>query len=658
MTENVLGWDKDLSQARAQEMYERIFTMKFLPPGRGLWCMGTPVTEERGLFAALNNCAFISTENVASNFSEPFGFTMDASMLGVGVGFDTKGAGQVEIRKPSRANTVTWTVPDSRDGWVESVQVLLQSYVKDSNKTEAVVFDYSLIRPEGQLIKGFGGTSSGAGPLKLLHESIRQALDPLDGKPLTVTAIVDLMNLIGRCVVSGNVRRTAEIAFGDAESTEYIELKDYDVNPARAEFGWTSNNSVFARLGMDYSEVVKRVRKNGEPGFAWLDNMRNFGRMNGTPDTRDWRAGGGNPCLEQTLESHELCCLVETFPHHHESIEDYEKTLESAFLYAKTVTLGKTHWPKSNRVMLRNRRIGCSMSGIAQFIAARGLHDLREWADRGYAHVQASDEKFSEEFAIPRSIKTTCIKPSGTVSLLAGATPGMHAPESRFYVRRLRIAKDNAIIEPIMMAGYHVEQDVTDPKTLVVSFPIDSGSGVRTSRDVGMWEQLSIAAFLQKYWADNQVSCTVTFDDATEGDSLAQALDIYQYQLKGVSFLPRVEHGAYAQMPYEEISQEQFLEMSDGLKPLNLTPLVEYDTSQTSTAADVVAENDEVLPSPKVPSASSEEAKNLFAQVGFAQDIPDSFCEACVIPDSPNNAFDLKQDEQGGVSSVKRVSLG
>ena len=258
---------------------------------------------------------------------------------------------------------------------------------------------------------------------------------------------------------------------------------------------WHSNNSVFATLGMDYGPVVDKVVKNGEPGFAWLENMQQFSRMRGEPDHKDHRAGGGNPCLEQTLESYELCCLVETFPSNHESFDDFRRTLkvcaracvallslcttglwlwvwmcvcgcvwlcvaatlmrggmqcvQYAYLYAKTVTLGTTHWPATNRVMLRNRRIGCSLSGIAQFVASKGgctrtgqvlwcaflsvdpswvvvcdtgLHNLQQWAEDGYDAIQHYDKLYSDWLAIPRSIKTTCIKPSGTVSLVAGCT--------------------------------------------------------------------------------------------------------------------------------------------------------------------------------------------------------------------------------------------
>eukprot|EP00002_Diphylleia_rotans_P019558 TRINITY_DN3778_c0_g5_i1.p1 TRINITY_DN3778_c0_g5~~TRINITY_DN3778_c0_g5_i1.p1 ORF type:complete len:651 (+),score=106.40 TRINITY_DN3778_c0_g5_i1:72-2024(+) len=460
-----LGWNARRAQRSAQEMYSRIFSLKFLPPGRGLWAMGSPLTEERGLYAALNNCAFVSTEHLKDEPHKPFSFLMDASMLGVGVGFDTKGAGTTTVRGPNSAKpTSTYIIPDSREGWVESVAYLIDSYF---SKTSGIMqFDYSRIRPKGLPIRGFGGVSSGHEVLKELHESIREILNREIGKPISATAIVDVMNLIGRCVVAGNVRRTAEIAFGDPDSEEFLDLKNYDVNPQRMDYGWTSNNSVFARLGMDYKKVCERVRINGEPGFAWLENMQAYGLMDGLPDYRDFRAMGGNPCLEQTLESYELCCLVETFPTHHDDLDDFCKTLKYAYLYAKTVTLGKTHWPETNRVMLRNRRIGCSMSGIAQFVTGigkrksepgvTGIHELRDWCTVGYQYIQEYDKRFSDWLAIPRSIKTTSIKPSGTVSLLAGVTPGMHYPESRFYIRRVRLSAESNLIQPLKEAGYNV----------------------------------------------------------------------------------------------------------------------------------------------------------------------------------------------------------
>ena len=566
MQQQQLGWDSVFAQKSAQDMFARIFSMKFLPPGRGLWAMGSPLTEDRMSFAALNNCAFVSTRDVRHEGSQPFCFLFDAALLGVGVGFDTLGAGTMTVKLPGLPFTAPYAVPDSREGWVESVRLLLDAYFCG---TPLPTFDYSHVRPAGAPIKGFGGLAAGPGPLRTLHADIHAVLMPLINLPLSVTAIVDLMNLIGRCVVCGS-RQTAEIAFGDPDSKEYVDLKNYAVNPHRAGYGWTSNNSVFARVGMDYTDVCSRIAQNGEPGFAWLENMQAFGRMSEPANHKDARAMGGNPCLEQTLESYELCCLVETFPANHESLEDYKRTLESAYLYAKTVTLGSTHWPLTNQVLLRNRRIGCSMSGVAQFVAARGIHALKTWCEEGYNLIQHCDKTYSDWLAVPRSIKTTCIKPSGTVSLLAGATPGIHFPEARYYIRRVRLSVHSELLPSLREAGYHIEPDAVDATNkVVVSFPVDIGKGVRTTKDVSMWEQLSLAAFMQRYWADNQVSCTVTFDPATEGPQLPHALQSFQYQLKGISFLPKQPLGAYAQMPYEEITETQYVALTRNLRPLS-----------------------------------------------------------------------------------------
>ena len=903
-----LGWRAYQAQRSAQEMYTRMFQMKFLPPGRGLWAMGTPITEERNLYAALNNCAFVSTANLKEDLAKPFTFLMDASMLGVGVGFDTVGAGQLTVKGPNeKRGTETFVIPDTREGWVESVRILLESYFLG---TATLKFDYSNIRGAGEPIKTFGGISAGYKPLEELHDALRKTLSQEIGSPLSITAIVDIQNHIGKAVVAGNVRRTAEIVFGDPHSQEYLDLKNYNKNPKRADYGWTSNNSIFAELGMKYHDVCERVRLNGEPGFAWLENMRGYSRMKNGPDNKDHRAVGGNPCilgstliavadgrnavridelvdteypvytidstgkitirtaqktwktreqtevirvvldddssfvctpdhlvmlrngtyveaqnlesgislkpfnstksekgyrnilgsgkrasgrrqyrlilenagidvnskthavhhknyektndrienleiishkehnqrhlllknpmwnkntakkvsetrkrlgigkgesnpmygkthtkatkqkigtksyqnwqnqrelmveairkgmdlearekislsrkkelvkvicpvchaiklllpakakkfvtcshscsnihrslvknegwnhtvkrvefagyedvydiyvkdthnfgiitssedskfvvssgifihncLEQTLESYELCCLVETFPNNHDDIEDYLRTLKFAYLYAKTVTLGKTHWPETNRVMLRNRRIGCSVSGIQQFVARRGLHQFRDWLERGYKTIQDWDKMYSDWLAIPRSIKTTSVKPSGTVSIVAGATPGLHWPQSRFHIRRIRLSNVSPLIPKLQKAGYHIEKCVgSEDTTAVVEIPVDIGDGVRPIKEVSMWEQLSMAAFMQKYWEDNQVSATITFHPEHEGHEIEHALDYFQYQLKGISFLPNMEEGAYQQMPYEKIDETEYKKRVSKLKKLH-----------------------------------------------------------------------------------------
>jgi ribonucleoside-triphosphate reductase len=407
---NRLKWNEEKAQRSAQEMFDRIFNMKFMPPGRGFWAMKPDLLEKVG-GAALNNCAFVSTENIDKSIEEatkPFEFLMDMSMLGVGVGFDVKGAGKIIVNKSEIDEAIEFIIPDTREGWVESVKILIKSYFEGKHQP---VFNYSEIRPFGAPIKTFGGVSSGYEPLKKVHDDIRQVLDKNANLPITERSIVDIMNMIGVCVVAGNVRRTAEIVFGTSE--EFMDLKNYEKNPERAMYGWTSNNSIFAELGQDYSPAASRTAANGEPGYAWLENMKNYSRMKDKPDFKDLKVAGGNPCLEQSLESYELCCLVETYPIHHESLEDYERTLKFAYLYAKTVTLVPTHNEDTNEVMLRNRRIGLSQSGIAQFIDKKGIHEYKKWCEKGYETVQYYDKVYADWFKIPRSVKTTSVKFSG-----------------------------------------------------------------------------------------------------------------------------------------------------------------------------------------------------------------------------------------------------
>lgn len=567
--ERGLPWSEHKAIKSAEEMYDRMFNMKFLPPGRGLWAMGSSITEERGLYAALNNCSFVSTENITEDYAKPFVFLMDMSMLGVGVGFDTKGAGKMSVLGPNKKRQKEiYIIPDTREGWVNSVEFLIDSYFKG---TSIVDFDYSQIRKEGVPIKGFGGISSGATPLIELHSKLREILDKQTGEVLSVTTIVDIMNLIGKCVVSGNVRRTAEIAFGEYSSEEYLDLKNYKINPHRDQYGWTSNNSIFAERGMDYTNVAERTRLNGEPGYAWLENMKRFSRMRALEDNKDYRAAGGNPCLEQTLESYELCCLVENFPNRHDTLEDFLRTLKFSYLYAKTVTLAETHWSETNRVMLRNRRIGCSVSGIAQFLAKRGIGELKTWLEDGYDIIQKHDTIYSDWLCVPKSIKTTSVKPSGSVSLLAGATPGVHFPISQYYIRRMRLGVTSELVPILKKSGFHVEPAYGNEKTtVVVEVPVDTGDNIRSDENVTMWEKLCLAAFMQRYWADNQVSCTVTFDPNSEGKDIAFALDYFQWCLKGISFLPRSKN-VYKQMPYESITKKRYQQLTKKIKKLDFT---------------------------------------------------------------------------------------
>jgi adenosylcobalamin-dependent ribonucleoside-triphosphate reductase len=560
-----LEWNDSKAQRTAKEAYDRLFELKWTPPGRGLWMMGTKFVEEKTA-AGLFNCAFRSTRDLSAKGGYLFAWMMDALMLGIGVGFDTEGEGSLTIKEPEYTKDVH-IIDDSREGWVNSIHILLDGFFFGRRIPK---FDYSAIRQEGAPIHGFGGTSSGYKPLKELHNNLIELYSSKSGDPISSVDIVDTENLIGRCVVAGNVRRSAALAMGSHDDRLYLEMKNDQEKLYHHR--WGSNNSFNAKVGMDYTWHAQQSQVNGEPGYIWLDNARTRGRFKDGERLDDINVAGFNPCVEQQLEDAELCCLVETFPAKHENLEDYLRTLKIAYLYGKTITLSNTHWPETNAKMLKNRRIGLSQSGVVQAFTKHGRRQMYGWCDDAYKYVNELDEEYSNWLCIPKSVRTTSIKPSGTVSLLNGSTPGIHFPESEYYIRRVRFSTDSEVLARLEKAGYNIEEDSYSPNTMVVDFPVHEPYFIKGKKDVSMWEQLEIAAQYQYYWADNSVSVTVTFTDA-EAPQLKDALEMYETRLKAVSFL-RYEQTGYKQAPYEPITKKEFEEMNK-----KITPIQRMDTN-------------------------------------------------------------------------------
>lgn len=944
-----LPWDAYKAQISAQKMFDKMWNFKFLPPGRGLWIMGTSIISKMGS-AALNNCATVSTKNIDKDFAEPFAWACDMLMLGVGVGYDTLGTGKVKICYPSFVYTgITegrdagycykkdpYIIPDTREGWVESVRLLLESY----QSGRYIEFDYSQIRPAGTPIKGFGGTASGPEPLRQGHESIRKLLDSYRNRLLDSVGITDIMNYIGKFVVAGNVRRSAELATGSIDDMDFIQMKDYEKYPEECkDRRWMSNNSVMANPTSDFSKIINNITKNGEPGIIFLDNCREYGRIKdsrrnnrhpkfddcvgvnpcvtkdtwvmtadgpkqvldligpkdyvqkylvgnkvysgtnfystGIKDTfllktkegfsvkltknhrilttNDWKEAGdllpgdkivldnhrvfdglawgefsgreegylighllgdgtfnegrailavwlqegeqsvidyinqiseefvtrsdfkglykvttvnnidqfrlsckaltelalsydvkqghktitdkieksssefhrgllgglfdtdgsvqgtqekgvsirlsntdtnlleraqrmllrfgitssiysrreeyqrllpdgkggsklynckqfyelvisndsvivfydnipiknssklnkletaiktyvripnkskfectfqelipfgteevydvtvedihrfdGNGlvlhnCAEMTLQDKEMCCLVETFPANHDSVEEYLDTLKYAYLYAKSVTLLPTHCESTNQVMLRNRRIGTSQSGIQQAIKKFGIQKyLNDFCDKGYETIDYWDTIYSRWLGVPTSLKISTVKPSGTISLLAGATPGVHCTHSEFYLRTVRIAASSPLVNILRKANFRIEESVTDSRTLVVYFPVKESNFTKSKYDISLWEQMTLVKELQYYWSDNSVSCTITFKPE-EAKDLKSAIEYFAPYTKTLSFLPLDNHN-YEQAPYQTITEKEYIEYSSSLKELDFNTNVE-----------------------------------------------------------------------------------
>lgn len=566
--ENSRPWDESKAKVSALEMYDLIFNMKFLPPGRGLDCMRYDLIKAKGA-AVLNNCGFVSTKY---NIVDAACWLMDMLALGVGVGFDTLGVGVKYNPNPTVDSDWTYVVNDSREGWVDCVNTILLSYFQDLLLPGKI--DYSKIRAKGSPLNTIGGTASGPEPLEELISSVHELLKKHNGA-VNSELIVDLMNLIGRCIVAGNKRRSAEIAFGTDEvfynlknPAAYPEFIDANGNwnhPTR----WASNNSGQLLVDDDINIIAKHITDGNELGILWLDNAQAYSRMAEAPDHKDRAALGSNPCAEQTLHHKELCCLVEVFPSRHSDYYELQHTLKYAYLYAKSVSLGETHCEETNQVIRSNRRIGCSLSGIVPAIEKFGYHEfVWNYCNRGYKYIQALDDRYSTWLAVNRSIKTTSVKPSGTVSKLPGVAPGVHWPHSEYYFNVIRFATDSPFIEKLQAAGYRcVDLSPNEPNTTAVYFPVREENFDRCKSEVPLREKVELVADIQRYWSDNQVSATFDFSDE-EAEQIPFILEQYKTKLKSATFLKR-SNKMFKHMPMQEITEKEYWEYTKKLSPIS-----------------------------------------------------------------------------------------
>jgi ribonucleoside-triphosphate reductase len=562
----VLSYGGRFTKQEAETAFEYIYTLKCTPPGRMLWQLGTSTVDRIG-GDSLANCWGISVKDIDS-----FCFAFDELMLGGGVGFSIMPSHVYKLPEVKTgvaihrrdANDVDFIVPDNREGWVELLRRVLRSFFETGRG-----FSYSThcIRSKGERIKGFGGVASGPADLVKGINQIVTVLVGRGGKHLRPIDALDIMNIIGSIVVSGNVRRSAQLALGAADDPEYLQAKMW----AKGVPNWRSmsNNSVAKGKFKGFpDDFWAGYRGEGEPyGLVNLDLMRSYGRLVDGKDYRpDYDAVVPNPCAEQSMEDGECCDLFELFLPRLKDRKEFVTAAKIGYKICKTVLQLPFSWAKTQAVVTKNQRMGISVSGFCQsdFVA--------DDYETVYREVERLDERYSKRIGANKSIKLTTVKPSGTVSLLAGVTPGVHPAFSRYYIRRIRFSANDPIVTACRDAGYHVEPQfgfdgTPDFDTQIVSFPVDVGEKTLVAAQVSAVDQLEKQKFLQTYWSDNNVSVTVYYKDGEMPVIKDWLKENYETGVKTVSFLRHSDHG-FKQAPYEEIGKDKFLEMSARTKPL------------------------------------------------------------------------------------------
>jgi len=563
-----LGIGMRMNEDEAEYLYDAVFNLKCTFSGRGLWQLGTKTVERFG-GDSLMNCWACSV----SDPIEPFCFTFNELMLGGGVGFNIQREHVYEIPKVKHDvkivriddKDVDFIVPDNREGWVQLLRRTLEAFFVTGKS-----FSYSTIciRPKGARIKSFGGTASGPEDLCKGITQIASVLKNRVGKKLRTIDCLDIMNIIGSVVVAGNVRRSAMLALGDIDDQLYLDAKNWE-KESIPNWRSMSNNSVVCNKAKYLHDGFWSTYEGGaEPyGLINLNNCRRFGRIvDGTGYRPDPRVIGTNPCGEIPLASEESCNLAEIFLPNIKDVDEFKKVATSMYKVVKAISCLPMIHDSTTEVVKEHHRLGISVSG---FLQSKFVGDSDAF-DAVYKHLEQVDEKYSNVLGCGRSVKLTTVKPSGTVSLMPGVTPGVHPAYAEHYIRRIRMASNDPLIDVCRAHGHLVEPQVRldgsrDMDTMVVSFPVKVPKGTIVAKDVSAVKQLEYARFLQRHWSDNSVSVTVYYRKEELPEIKAWLKDNYDKHVKTVSFLLHSEHG-FEQAPYEEIDAEEYKRMSSSVK--------------------------------------------------------------------------------------------
>lgn len=547
-------------EREAEILFHLFWTGQALPPGRGLWTGGID-----GIPAdARYNCWYTTIYDI-----DDWCWTANQLMLGGGVGV---GLGKLHtlpvVRREPAARFAVWCsdlhpdvnevypdpksylngqtpifqVPDSREGWVEALRAVLDS----AFKAKDLIVDLTDIRARGKPIRTFGGIACGPGPLANLLRSAWGIVRKAAGRRLNSVEALDITNFIGLCIKAGNVRRSALIVLGDAHDQAFRDAKkDTSLILSHRH---TSNNTIVFRSweqirDFDWRELVKDMADNGsgEPGILNLP----LGWQ------RDPGARGVNPCGEQLLHDREACNLAEVFPAKFEEQTNPDLVFRLVTRYCLRQRLTPLSDPKSQAVGVTNMRVGVGLGGLCDFSWTKS--QLSGW----YGLCREEATSYAKELGVNSPITVTTVKPSGTISLLNGSSPGIHAPYSRYYIRRTRIAKNDPMAYAMMEAGVPFEDDIYDKTghTWSFTFPMSSPNSITTVQNETIRDQFQRQKDVQEAWADNAVSATLTFAD-NEHEELAWCLKEYVPSLKSTSALPK-SHG-YSQAPYESCTQAEY----------------------------------------------------------------------------------------------------
>ena len=561
-------------QEQIDNAYTFVYDKKVLPSMRSMQFGGKPIEISPN---RLYNCSYLPIDHIDS-FSE----SMFLLLSGCGVGYSVQ-RHHIEqlpcIQKPFPKRKRRFLIGDSIEGWADAIKVLMKSYMNGGGS--GVTFDFSDIRPKGARLITSGGKAPGPQPLKECIVKITGLLDAKEnGEYLTTIEAHDIVCHIADAVLAGGIRRAALISLFSAYDNEMISCKTgnwWEKNPQR---GRSNNSAVLMRHKITkefFMGLWKRIELSGagEPGIYFNND-------------KDW---GTNPCCEIALRPYQFCNLCEVNVSNVIDQDDLNDRVKAAtFIGTLQASYTNFHYLREiwQETTERDALVGISMTGIGSGKVLK--LDTTKAADV----VKRENSRVAKLIGINKAARTTCVKPAGTTSLVLGTSSGIHAWHNNYYVRRLRVGKNESIYG--YLQAYHpelLEDDYFRPHdTAVISIPqkAPKGSILRTESPFQLLERVKkvakewVASGHRKGSNTHNVSATISLKE-DEWDKAGEWMWENRKHYNGLSVLP-YDGGSYVQAPFEDITKEKYKEMLTSLTEINLTRVVEL-TDETDVSSEL-----------------------------------------------------------------------
>ena len=553
-------------EKQIRNAYEDVYNKNILPSMRSLQFGGKPIEISPN---RVYNCAYLPVESVAA-FSE----TMFLLLGGTGVGYSVQ---QHHVSKlpsvtvPFEKRTRRFLVMDSIEGWADAIKILMKSYL-GNKRSSRIEFDYSDIRPKGARLITSGGKAPGPQPLKEAIVKITGIMDSLtDGQYLSTVQVHDIICHIADSVLAGGIRRAALISLFSSDDIAMIACKSGDWWEQNPQRGRANNSAVLMRDKLTkgyFIDLWKRIELSGsgEPGF-YLTN------------DKDW---GTNPCCEIALRPYQFCNLCEVNGSDLDTQEEFDRRVTNAALIG-TIQASYTsfHYLRDiwRETTEKDALIGVSITGIGSGAVTK--LDM----DKAALLVKKENKRVAKLIGINPSARSTTVKPAGTTSLTLGTSSGIHAWHNDYYIRRIRVGKNESMYK--FLAANHpelIEDEYFRPHdTAVISIPqkAPAGSVLRTEHPIELLERVK---FVSEMWVKpghrdgkntHNISATISIKE-DEWDMIGDWMWENKEYYNGLSVLP-YNGGTYVQAPFEDITKEEYYNMMETLQLVDIAKIEEDD---------------------------------------------------------------------------------